>query len=330
MRRAAAWAAGEQELVRRKVHERGVNKFFNARRGLGVKVYRLVIAAGHFKAFMKSLDSMRVENAHQGGAKLAIIGLLANTGIQCVHNVLTAASTTLGEKLMRRAAVPQALARRAAPLLLPATLASMGKSNSSGLRGQIANAAAVVVPPLSLASFIGALLPIPGGQLVGDAHEHYGLIHHDVFLDAPDWVNVVLRRLHAVTNALAILASIELVNSGQEYAENGALALTFAAILSFAAAPPTNRITVNFREVRAATNLVFLLSLAHAESAWRDERVEQVLGVQTGRIGGRHVARTRRRLPGRIGRFHARRQAFASPEKGRSQRIVGEARAFQT
>lgn len=273
MRRAAAWAAGEDTLIRRRQHEKGINKVLNAKRGFGAKMYRLAVAVGHVKAFMKSLDSARVEKAHGGGAKLAIVALCANAGIQAAHSVVLSLSAKLGEKFMRRVAIPQAIARRAAPLLLPATLASMGRTDTDSARGVIANAAAAIVPPLSLATFIGALWPIPGGAIVGAPHEHYGMINHDVFLDAFPWVNGILRRLHPATNALAILASIELMSTGEVHAENGALALIVASILSFTLAPPTNRVTMNFREVRAATQLVFMLSLSHAECAWREASV---------------------------------------------------------
>jgi hypothetical protein len=273
MRRAAAWAAGEDTLIRRRQHEKGINKVLNAKRGLGAKVYRLVVAAGHVKAFMKSIDSIRVEKAHGGGAKLAIVALCANAGVQAAHNVVLSLSAKLGEKFMRRVAIPQAIARRAAPLLLPATLASMGRTEVGGARGVVANCAAAIVPPLSLATFIGALWPIPGGAIVGSPREHYGVISHDVFLDAFPWVNGILQRLHPVTNALAILASIELMSTGEAHAENGALALILASILSFTLAPPTNKVTMNFREVRAATQLVFILSLSHAECAWREAAV---------------------------------------------------------
>ena len=275
MRRAAAWASGEDTLVRRGVHKQGVNKIFEANRGLGAKLYRLLIACGHVKGFLKTLDSARVERAHGGGAKLAIIAVAANCGIQAAHNALLALSAALGERFLRRIAVPQALARRAAPLLLPATLASMGQSNAEGTRGAISTAAAKIVPPISLLAFAGSLWPIRGGQLVGNVHETRGMLHHDVFLDALPWVNAALRRLQPVTNTLAILASYELVSSGEVHAENGGLALALATVLSFAVAPPTNKVTVNFREVRAATNLVFLLSLSHAECAWRETSVWQ-------------------------------------------------------
>ena len=273
MRRAATWASREETLIQSGEHKKGVNAIFSAGRGLGAKLYRLVIAAGHLKAFVKSLDSARVERAHGGGAKLAIVALCANSGIQVAHNALLAFSAALGERFMRRIAVPEALARRAAPILLPATLASMSKSRSLSVRGTVGDVAALVVPPLSLATFIGALWPIPGGQIVGDAREHFGMINHDVFLDAPAWVNGNLRHLGPVTNALSLAAAVELMTTGDVHAENGAVALTLASILSFAVKPATNRVTVNFREVRAASHLVFTLSLARAEFAWRETSV---------------------------------------------------------
>jgi len=273
MRRAAAWASHEETLIQSGEDKKGVNAILSAGRGLGAKLYRLAIAAGHLKAFLKSLDSARVEQAHGGGAKLAIVALCANSGIQVAHNALLAFSAALGEKFMRRIAVPEALARRAAPILLPATLASMSKSRSLSVRGAVGDVAALVVPPLSLATFVGALWPIPGGQIVGDAREHFGMINHDVFLDAPGWVNESLRRLGPLTNALALTAAVELMTTGDVHAENGAIALTLASLLSFAVKPATNKVTVNFREVRAASHLAFTLSLAHAEFAWRETSV---------------------------------------------------------
>ena len=106
MRRAAAWAAGEDTLIRRRQHEKGINKVLNAKRGFGAKMYRLAVAVGHVKAFMKSLDSARVEKAHGGGAKLAIVALCANAGIQAAHSVVLSLSAKLGEKFMRRVAIP--------------------------------------------------------------------------------------------------------------------------------------------------------------------------------------------------------------------------------
>lgn len=289
MRRAAAWAAGEDTLAQRGDRDKGVSKLFEAKHGLGAKLFRLLVAGGHVKAFLKTLDSARIEKAHGGGAKLAIVALATNCGIQAAHNMILAISSKIGQKLLRRISVPQAMARRAAPLLLPATLASMGRSNAVGARGAISEVAAIVVPPLSLISFIGAMWPIPGGQLAGEVREHRGMLYHEVFLDALPWVNGFFRRLQPVTNALAIMASYELVSTGEVYAENGGFALALASILSFAATPPSNKVTVNFREVKATTNMVFLLSMSYAECAWRETTVwRQYLNKRQGGLEGVH------------------------------------------
>ena len=86
MRRAATWASREESLIQSGEHKKGVNAIFSAGRGLGAKLYRLVIAAGHLKAFVKSLDSARVERAHGGGAKLAIVAFCAHAGIELAPN----------------------------------------------------------------------------------------------------------------------------------------------------------------------------------------------------------------------------------------------------
>ena len=301
MRRAAAWAAGEDELIKQGALERGLPKLLKTNQGLPHKAFRVAIAIGHIKAFIKALESARIEKAHGGGAKLAVVAMCLNTGINALKNIITAASMQLGEKFVRKMAVPLALTSRASPLLLPATLSSMARSSSTGVRGQVQNIASVVVPPLSLISFIGAMWPIAGGQLVGDAREHYGTITHDVFLDIFPWVNVFLKHVKPVTNTLAIAASMELAMSGEEYAENGAFALVLAAILSFTSEnrANTNHVDLNVREIRAGSNVLFMLALAHAECASRESNVWRRY-VST-RQGGLEGATALGRGHGRLG-----------------------------
>jgi len=301
MRRAAAWAAGEEELIKKGAHTQGLSKIFSKNQGLPNKAFRLAVAFGHIKAFMKALESARIEQAHGGGAKLAVVALCVNSGINALKNIIAAASMQLGEKFVRKMTVPLALTARASPLLLPATLSSMTKTKASGLRGRMQNVAAVVVPPLSLISFIGAMWPIRGGQLVGDAREHYGTITHDVFLDVLPWVNVFLKHVKPLTNVLSVAASMELASSGEEYAENGAFALILASILSFTSENRmnTNHVDLNVREIRAGTNVLFLLALSHAECAWR-ETVAWQRHVQT-RQGGLEGATVLGRAHGRLG-----------------------------